>query len=441
MLNRPHRTARPWRRRALAGAFASVAIGALPAVTQAATTTTLLPTADSSVEQQYASTNYGGSAVLRVDSQAGSATTGSATRAYVRFGAPPAGSVTSAKLRLYVTDASDLVPSVHTTGAPWSELLVTWDNRPAWLADVMATPPGGAATGSWLAWDVTSAVRAGALSFALAPRSANGVSLASRQATSKPQLVVTTTPPTATPTPAPTVTPTPTPAPAPAAGVVFADDFGGPAGASPDPAKWVDYCFPGWGKIRCGADERLDGQGHLVLNATPSWGSGLQSRGKAAFRYGTFSAWMKAPAQGGYWPGWWLLNGAQENGEVTAEIDINETYTQWNTLSNAAIHIWNGWPEAWKQDILCKPGANLSAAFHKFSAKWEPTRVTFLVDDIACGFIDKGSHSPWPLGPDAAGNPPRPAWMLLDLAVGGAGQAAPSANGQLLVDRVEVKSL
>jgi hypothetical protein len=430
-----------------------MAMAVLPAAARAASTTTYLQSlADASVEQPSPEQNYGSSTTLRIDSEVTSATSASSTRGFLRFKAPPAGAVTNAKLRLYVTDHSDAVPAAYPIGAPWSETAVDWNNRPASLSTpAPATPLGAADVGSWLTWDVTAAVKAGVLSFVLVPRSANGLSLSSREATNVPQLVVITdaqTPsPTATPTPTPvpTTTPAPTPSPAPTPtpgpGVLFSDDFGGPAGAAPDPAKWGDYCFPGWGKIRCGADEKLDGQGHLVLNATPTWGSGLQSRGRAAFRYGTFSAWMKMPAQGGYWPGWWLLNGEQENGQTTAEIDINETYTQWNTLSNSAIHVWSGWAEAWKQDILCKPGADLSAAFHKFSAKWEPTRVTFLVDDVACATVDKGFHSPWPLGPNASGTQPQPAWMLLDLAVGGAGQAAPSANARLLIDRVEVRPL
>jgi len=50
--------------------------------------------------------------------------------------------------------------------------------------------------------------------------------------------------------------------------------------------------------------------------------------------------------------------------------------------------------------------------------------------------VSKGlSPSPWPFGDDA-----RPAFLILDLAVGGAGQPTPSADAKLLVDRVEVRS-
>jgi beta-glucanase (GH16 family) len=224
--------------------------------------------------------------------------------------------------------------------------------------------------------------------------------------------------------------------------VTFSDDFNGPAGANPDPAKWVDYgrdcgAYAGWGKIRCGADEKLDGAGNLVLPATASWGSALQTKGKFSQRFGTFSAWMKAPAQDGYWPGWWLLNGTQTGDEqLTGEIDISEIYTTWKG-SNARLHVWNGGSEAWNSsNMLCGGGTDFSDAFHKFTLKWTPAQLTFFVDDVQCGSVSQGSSpSPWPFGDSS-----RPAFLILDLAVGGAGQATPTADAKLLVDRVEVRA-
>jgi hypothetical protein len=246
--------------------------------------------------------------------------------------------------------------------------------------------------------------------------------------------------PTPDPTPVPDPVPDPTPDPTPT-GTVFADDFNGPAGSLPDPAKWTDYgkgcgAYAGWGDIRCGADETLDGQGHLILPATSSWGSALQTRGKFGFVYGTVSAWIKMPAQAGYWPGFWMLNGSQTGSEaLTGETDITEVYSQWPG-SNATAHVWNGGSHLWDKAYLTARSTDLTAGFHKYTAKLEPGRMTFYLDDALVGVVDKSSGSPWAWGPDVM----RPNFLIFDMAVGGGGQSTPSANGQMVVDRVEVTS-
>lgn len=222
-------------------------------------------------------------------------------------------------------------------------------------------------------------------------------------------------------------------------GVTFSDDFTGAAGAAPDSTKWADYgpgcgAFVGWGSIQCGQDS-LDGAGHLALASTPTAGRGIQTLGKFGFQYGTVSAWIKMPTQAGYWPGWWTLNGSQTGSELlTGESDITEVYTQFNG-SNSRVHVWNGGTASWDSpNILCCTGTSLSAAYHKYSAKYEPGVITYYMDDVQVGQVTKaGSPSPWGFGPDVTRNNV----LILDNAVGGAGQSAPTANGTMLVDRVE----
>lgn len=206
-------------------------------------------------------------------------------------------------------------------------------------------------------------------------------------------------------------------------------------------SKWTDYgpgcgAYVGWGSIACGADT-LDGAGHLKLNATasPSAGSGIQTRDKFQFQYGTYSAWIKMPAQSGFWPGFWLLNGSQTGSEVnTCEQDVTEVYTAYHG-SNSRIHNWSGGSEVSESsNILAGTSVDLTVAFHKYSAKWEPGKVTYLLDDQVVGTVLSSVVSPWYC--DA-----RPGFLILDLAVGGGGQSAPSANASLLVDRVEVLPL
>jgi hypothetical protein len=229
-------------------------------------------------------------------------------------------------------------------------------------------------------------------------------------------------------------------APAPPA-TSFVDDFNGAAGSKPDSTKWTDYggedrpcgAYVGWGNIMCGASESLDGSGHLIIPASASAGSGIQTKGLFGATYGTFSAWIKMPTQSGYWPGFWLLNGSQTGSELqTGETDIVETYTTW-AGANSRLHAWNGGSEVWESsNILYAQSACLSCAYHKYSAKIEPGAISFFFDDVLVSKVLK--QGTWYWGPDVT----RPNFIILDLAVGGAGQAAPTASAQMLVDRVEV---
>jgi hypothetical protein len=253
----------------------------------------------------------------------------------------------------------------------------------------------------------------------------------------------TTTTPTTTTDTTPTQTTPPTTTTPPPTGTLFTDDFTGAAGTKADTTKWVDYgpCNGGyqdWGGIQCGANETLDGSGHLVVPATPSTGSALQTRGKFSATYGTFSAWIKMPSQSGYWPAFWMLNGSQSGSEVqTGETDVVETYTTWSG-ANSRLHSWNN-GEVWESpNILYAQSACLSCAYHKYSVKFSALgTITFYFDDVQVGQgTQSQAGSKWFWGPAIT----RGNWIILDLAVGGAGQATPSASAQMLVDKVEVTS-
>jgi hypothetical protein len=232
--------------------------------------------------------------------------------------------------------------------------------------------------------------------------------------------------------------------------ILMEDDFNGTAGSLPDQAKWgKEYC-PGqnmagsWGEIRCGADEKLDGQGHLALPATPQYGTALMATDGNTFQYGTFSAWLKLPSQAGYWPAFWLVNPDAAKG-TSGEIDIIEGYTTWLTAYHTVVHSWGPNGQVWAgPDDIDEAGTDLSASFHKYSTRIEPGKVSFYFDDKPIGTTITRDSSyvggkPWPFGPDS----PAKHDIILDLAVGGAGgQQTPATQpGNLLVDRIEVRGL
>lgn len=234
--------------------------------------------------------------------------------------------------------------------------------------------------------------------------------------------------------------------------VVFSDSFTGSKGSLPDQTKWADYsaCTYGgsaaFGGIACGNNETLDGSGNLVIPATPTSGSAIRTTSDHAYAYGVFSAWMKVPAQVGYWPAFWTLNNGYDgtNQPVLGEVDVMEGYTTWPTLYHATAHNWtnDGTPSSSGADNYCGGSANLSAAFHKYSAKIEPNQITFYLDNVQCGAAfspQTNGSDPYGFGPDVM----RGNWMILDLAVGGAGgqQQPATKSARLLVTRVEVRNL
>lgn len=121
----------------------------------ACTTQTVIAGADAWVNEQQSGTNNGGTTPLNV-----TARTGRNAWAYVRFtlpGAPAGCKLVSASLRAYNGSAtSGRTLSVYRAGGSWTELGITWTNKPA--------PAGTAvnltsATG-WMQWGVTAHVQA-----------------------------------------------------------------------------------------------------------------------------------------------------------------------------------------------------------------------------------------------------------------------------------------
>ncbi len=151
-------------------------------------TTTLQPVADSYVDQGKPSSNYGTATELLLDQSPDQ-------QILLRFspGALP-GPLQQAKLRLHITNDSHDGPKVHLTKDAWTELGVTWNNRPK-PAGATLTDLGNVPTG-WLEIDVTQALSGAAagasVSFLLVPTGSNGMDLHSRESSNAPQLVITT---------------------------------------------------------------------------------------------------------------------------------------------------------------------------------------------------------------------------------------------------------
>jgi PKD repeat protein len=155
-------------------------------------TTTLPAIADTHVKSASPANAYG--TATTVQTRLDSAAVPNSYLGLVKFDlAGITGTVTSAKLRLFVTDPSKAAGTLFNTGSAWTES-VTYNTRPAQGTQI-GTLGATVAAGAWEEVDVTAAVSAGGqLSFYLPGGGTDSFIFASREAgaATAPQLVVTT---------------------------------------------------------------------------------------------------------------------------------------------------------------------------------------------------------------------------------------------------------
>jgi beta-glucanase (GH16 family) len=157
------------------------------------------------------------------------------------------------------------------------------------------------------------------------------------------------------------------------------------------------------------------------------------------------SARMKVPTEGGYWPAFWTLNNNPDGHDTLplGEADIHESYTSLANYYHRGTHNWNA-DQTWGSpgDPACGEG-HVFGEWHTYSARFTPGKVTFFFDGDRCGQVttkDDGGGRPYAFGPDVT----RGNWLLLTLAVGGAGgqqDGRATQPARLLVDSVTVTSL
>jgi VCBS repeat-containing protein len=149
-------------------------------------TTTVTPSKDSYVRSAFPTENNGNSTNLRSYTSSGKE-----TRTYISFTVSGlSGTVTSATLRLFVTDASPAGGALYAVAdSSWTETGLTWDNKPALGA--LITNVGNAALSTWVELNVASVVTGnGTYSFAIGGVSSDVVYYSSKEGTNPPQLVV-----------------------------------------------------------------------------------------------------------------------------------------------------------------------------------------------------------------------------------------------------------
>jgi hypothetical protein len=184
-------------------------------------TLTFTPTADATVKNTNPTKNYGtGVDLLLRKGDAANTTTNTSYLRFAVFGVAGR-SVSSAKVRLRVTDAGPQGGALHRTSNAWTETGVTWNTAPPADGAALAVV-GSVALGQWVEFPLPTGTVTGdgQVDLVLLAGAANSVWYGSRESANPPQLIVDVAggpAPTATPAPTPTVAPTATPTVAPTA--------------------------------------------------------------------------------------------------------------------------------------------------------------------------------------------------------------------------------
>jgi len=239
--------------------------------------------------------------------------------------------------------------------------------------------------------------------------------------------------------------------------LVWSDEFDGPTGESPDPAKWgYNTGGSGWGNqelqyyTRDRANSALDGRGNLAITAraaTPNrscWygpcqytSARLTTYHKFSQAYGRFEARLQLPEGRGLWPAFWLLGediytaGHPKSGEI----DVMEYVGHEPHLVHSSLH----GPNYDTLDTFSLPhAASFANSFHIFAVNWRPNSITFSVDGHIYGQRERNDAADgWVFD--------HPFFIILNLAVGGKWPGPPGdatrLPQQMLVDYVRVYRL
>ena len=241
--------------------------------------------------------------------------------------------------------------------------------------------------------------------------------------------------------------------------LVWSDEFNGPAGASPDPSRWVfDVGGGGWGNRELEyytarpTNASLDGHGHLAIVARHETYSGhgvtreytsarLKTQGVFATTYGRLEASIKLPAGRGLWPAFWAVGQDIEKlgWPASGEIDVMESLGDGFTLYGSLHGPERGNARGYGLTSPHRSTASLASGFHTYGIIWSPSSIVFTFDGAPYA-----TRTPAELSAAQHWAFNKPFFLILNLAVGGDWPGAPTAStvfpATMLVDWVRVYS-
>jgi hypothetical protein len=220
------------------------------------------------------------------------------------------------------------------------------------------------------------------------------------------------------------------------------DQFSGKAGSTANRTMWTTTTGTRWDtgiQNYTTSGAYLDGQGHLVLQATRTTSGGYQSgrvqtANNLSFGYGTITARIKVPKGQALWPAFWLI-GADEattSWPAVGEIDVMELPSTTTTVYST-LHGPIAGTTATQQAQIISTLPDLSTDYHDYWVRHLADEVTFGVDGQTLGTL-----TPADLAPGETWVYNRPMSVVINLAVGGPWAGAPDSRtptkAQMLVD-------
>ncbi|MCA9551446.1 MAG: glycoside hydrolase family 16 protein [Myxococcales bacterium] len=220
---------------------------------------------------------------------------------------------------------------------------------------------------------------------------------------------------------------------------VWNDEFEGAEGTLPDTERWaydIGNGVDGWGNGQLEFDTNrpenvaLDGAGNLVITARKESFGGkaytsarIKTQGLYATQYGRIEARIQLPVGRGVWPAFWMLGAdiPEVGWPQSGEIDIMEYRGQEPSTVHGTLHGpgYSGGSPITRRFRL-PDGVTFDEDFHVFAVEWDPSRISFWVDDEAYQIVTSSqvqAKGSWVYD--------HPFFILLNVAVGGGFVGAP----------------
>ena len=230
------------------------------------------------------------------------------------------------------------------------------------------------------------------------------------------------------------------PAASPAWRLIWADEFDGPVGTTPDSAKWryalgdgSAQGLAGWGnrELQTYTDEpanaAMDGDSNLVISALEADGSltcwygecrftsaRLLTEERFAFQYGRVEVRLRVAPGQGLWSAFWMLGtDVEEVGwPASGEIDVMENVGRDPNKLFGTIHGPGYSGDAGFGAKVDMP-APLADDFHVYAVEWEPGHIAWSMDGETYHEATPADVAPDPWVYD------HEFYLLVNLAVGG----------------------
>jgi len=251
---------------------------------------------------------------------------------------------------------------------------------------------------------------------------------------------------------APVVTPPPTPGWV----LTWSDEFDGPDGSLPDPAKWTyDIGGNGWGNAELESytsrpQNAVIQGGNLVITTLQEDYTGadgiacaytsarLKTLGLFSQTYGRFEARIQIPRGQGMWPAFWMLGAdfPSAGWPQCGEIDIMENIGRQPATVYGSVH-GPGFIGASLSTSYALPSGDLADGFHVYAVEWEPSQIVIYLDSLPYA-----TYTPASLPAGGQWVFDLPFFLILNNAVGGGWSGAPDGTTvfpqTMLVDYVRV---